>query len=420
MNADDLNLDQRLLRFEAQLDRFSLALHQWQQQTRVTSQSAVPGDVDQRIRTIEETIDREAVALRRMHEEPLKQLAAHAANLKEICAAAATSVNGLDQAESRLAAMQADVHLHLSELSRTLQALVAELRGGTSSALSTQSPAAAWPLERIVHLHDELRRTANDRTSDTSDGDALASPPTGFQPRTVSDSSSAADRQTRLQLLPSAVSGEQEPVPDSPEPRVPVISGRRALYAGAALLTVVAVLAFSVERRIEKQLNDAGDRMAAAERRAAAATQQANQEVVVAREQANRQIVEARDAALRAETVGAILTAPDLIRFTLTSGASLERSSAQVLWSRTRGVVLSASRLPAAPPNTIYQLWLKTSAESVSAGVFVPDATGRATLVTAVPPKVPGPVVGAEVTVEPNGGVAVPSGRTLLVRYPPS
>src|SRR5262249_46868741 len=137
------------------------------------------------------------------------------------------------------------------------------------------------------------------------------------------------------------------------------------------------------------------------------------------RDEANRQIAAARESAQRAETVGAILTAPDLIRFTLTSGAA-DRSSAQVLWSRTRGLVLSASRLPAAPPESIYQLWLKTNAESVSAGIFAPDSTGRATLVTDVPPQVPGPVVGAEVTIEPSGGRSAPSGRTLLARFPQS
>ena len=192
----------------------------------------------------------------------------------------------------------------------------------------------------------------------------------------------------------------------------------RLWLAGAAAFAVLAVIVFLLEQRIERRLNDAGDRVAAAERQAAAATQVASQQVVVAREEANRQIAQARDSAQRAETVGAILTAPDLIRFNLIS-PSADRSSAQVLWSRTRGVVLSASRLPAAPPNTSYQLWLKTSAESASAGVFVPDANGRATLVTDVPPKVVGAVLGAEVTLEQSGGAAVPSGRTLLVRYTP-
>jgi hypothetical protein len=398
MHPDDPNLDQRLSRFEAQLDRFSLALHQWQQQARLSPPSALSANVDQRIRSLEETLDREAVALRRLHEEPLKELHAHAAALKEICAAAAVSVNGLDQAESRLAAMQADVHMHLTDLSRTLQTLVADLRGGPSTALATQSSAAAWPLERIVHLHDELRRTTGDgEPGPASDAEAASEP--GPHSRADSD-----------------VSGTPADQPLSLLRRFPN-SGRGAWYIGGAVIAAAA-LVFAVERQLDRRLNEATDRVAAAERQAMAATQLANKEVVVARQEANRQIAQARESAQRAEIVGAILTAPDLIRFTLAS-ASVDRSSAQLLWSRTRGLVLSASRLPAAPPDTMYQLWLKTSAESVSAGVFVPDAIGRATLVTDVPPKIVGPIVGAEVTVEPSGGGSVPSGRALLVRYPP-
>ena len=40
-----------------------------------------------------------------------------------------------------------------------------------------------------------------------------------------------------------------------------------------------------------------------------------------ARQEANRQIAEARESAQRAETVGAILAAPDLVRINLTGGA---------------------------------------------------------------------------------------------------
>ena len=54
MHQDDPGLEQRLSRFEAQLDRFSLALHQWQH-----SQSQTPADpsadLDQRMRALEET-----------------------------------------------------------------------------------------------------------------------------------------------------------------------------------------------------------------------------------------------------------------------------------------------------------------------------------------------------------------------------
>jgi hypothetical protein len=401
MNPDDLNLDQRLSRFEAQLDRFSLALQQWHQQARISPPAAAAPDVDQRIRTIEETLDRETAALRRLHEEPLKELQAHVAALKEICVAAATSVRSLDHSESRLSAIQSDVHTHLGELSRALQILVADLRVSTSTALSAQGPAAAWPLERIVHLHDELRRTG-DRGGATAVGDAPPGPGVSFSAHGGSDIDvSSAEAAGAIREHDSAT------------------ISRRMWLAGIAAFAVLAIIVFLLEQRIERRLNDAGERVTAAERQAAAATQLANQQIVVARDDANRQIAQARDSALRAETVGAILTAPDLIRFNLMS-PSVDRSSAQVLWSRTRGVVLSASRLPAAPPNTSYQLWLKTSTQSVSAGVFVPDANGRATLVTDVPPKVVGAVLGAEVTLEQSGGAAVPSGRTtLLVRYPP-
>ena len=50
----------------------------------------------------------------------------------------------------------------------------------------------------------------------------------------------------------------------------------------------------------------------AAEQQVLATTQVANREVTAARQDADRQIAEARQLAQRAETVGVILTAPDL------------------------------------------------------------------------------------------------------------
>jgi anti-sigma-K factor RskA len=78
--------------------------------------------------------------------------------------------------------------------------------------------------------------------------------------------------------------------------------------------------------------------------------------------------------------------------------------------------VLSASRLPVAPPRTTYQLWLWTHDQPVSAGAFVPDASGTATLVTDSALNVSGPITNVAVTIEPAGGVTAPSGRTLLAR----
>ena len=130
MHQDDPGLEQRLSRFEAQLDRFSFALRQWQE-TQAHPRPENPSDLDQRIRSLEETVSREALVLRQLHEEPLKQLQGHAQSL--------------------------------TELSRNLQALVTDLRIGAGSPASTQASAASWPLERVVHLHDELRADANER-----------------------------------------------------------------------------------------------------------------------------------------------------------------------------------------------------------------------------------------------------------------
>src|SRR5215510_11044758 len=146
MNQDDPALEQRLSRFEAQLDRFSLALHQWQ--ARDQAQHAKLPDVDRRIRSIEETLDR---------------LQAQAVSLQELCVAASASVSGLGQAEARLVELQTNVSLLLNELSRTLQTLITELqvRGVTAIPAQSQPTPTSWPLERVVHLHDELRRIGN-------------------------------------------------------------------------------------------------------------------------------------------------------------------------------------------------------------------------------------------------------------------
>jgi hypothetical protein len=144
---------------------------------------------------------------------------------------------------------------------------------------------------------------------------------------------------------------------------------------------------------MDRRLDDAVNRVASAEQQVVATTRQASEDARSARDDANRQIAEARQVAQRAETVGVILAAPDLIRFNLTSTLA-DGSSAQVLWSRTRGLVLSGSRLPPAGPDKTYQLWLMTSGQSVSAGVrFRPYRARRARRQCL--PKIMGPIVGA-------------------------
>ncbi len=283
--------------------------------------------------------------------------------------------------------------------------------------MSAQTPAATWPLERVVDLHEQLRRTTGGHGTGPSPDPVAADSPPPFRrqaPKQLTEGTEVlADR---VQWLEHAVTAEKEEASRAAERR-----GRqlRTWYiAGIAGAVAAVVLTIGAVRWIHGRLNEAAAHVVAAEHQATAATQLANQQVVAARQEADRQIAEARQSAQRAETVGAVLTAPDLVRFSLSGGVGAQRSSALMSWSRTRGLVLSASRLPAAPPETTYQLWLLTGVERVSAGLFVPDPSGRASLVIDAPPRVVGPVVGAEVTVEPDGGRSTPSGPTLLARLP--
>src|SRR5207237_2193458 len=89
-------------------------------------------------------------------------------------------------------------------------------------------------------------------------------------------------------------------------------------------------------------------RLAEAERQTQLAAQTASQQIAMTREAAARQVSEARDAALKAQTISDVLAAPDLVRYNLSGGEGAIRFSAQVLWSRSRGLVFSGSRLPPA------------------------------------------------------------------------
>jgi hypothetical protein len=111
-----------------------------------------------------------------------------------------------------------------------------------------------------------------------------------------------------------------------------------------------------------------------------------------------------------------VLAASDLIRFNLVGGPATARFSGQLLWSRARGLVFSASRMPAPPAGSTYQIWLRTATLPVSVGTFVPDASGRATVAIDTAPSVPRPVTGVTVTLEPEPGGAAPSGPVVLAR----
>jgi hypothetical protein len=127
-------------------------------------------------------------------------------------------------------------------------------------------------------------------------------------------------------------------------------------------------------------------------------------------------VTRARDAAAKAQVTSDVLAASDLVRFNMVGSDPSVRTLAQLLWSRSRGMVFSAARMPQPPQGSAYQIWLLTAAAPISLGTVVPDASGRVTLATDSPPDAPRPVVGVRVTLEPASGVEAPSGPTVLAR----
>lgn len=138
-------------------------------------------------------------------------------------------------------------------------------------------------------------------------------------------------------------------------------------------------------------------------------------EATVRAEVNDRQLAELRRTSAEAQSQVAVLAAPDLRRIDLAGQPAAARASGRAFWSRSRGLVFTASNLPALPPGRTYQLWVLTSGPApISAGVFKPDPDGRVIAMFGTPSDLPNPV-GMAVTIEPDGGVPAPTGDKYLV-----
>jgi anti-sigma-K factor RskA len=111
----------------------------------------------------------------------------------------------------------------------------------------------------------------------------------------------------------------------------------------------------------------------------------------------------------------AVLTAPDLTEVDLQGQQPVApRASGRAFYSRSRGLVFTASDLPPLRAGRTYQLWVVTAQSPVSAGLLELDTAGRVTQAFNTPPDLATPVAIA-VTEEPAGGVAAPTGDKYLV-----
>jgi hypothetical protein len=122
----------------------------------------------------------------------------------------------------------------------------------------------------------------------------------------------------------------------------------------------------------------------------------------------DRRMADAQKAATGALSAVAVLTAPDVARVDLAGQPVAPEASARAFWSRSRGMVFTASNLPPLPPDRTYQLWVVTGKGPLSAGLLTLDERGSASETFMTPPDIPQPVAMA-VTNEPAGGVPAPT-----------
>jgi anti-sigma-K factor RskA len=197
-------------------------------------------------------------------------------------------------------------------------------------------------------------------------------------------------RRILASLGPSRAGGSPEPA-SRPAPAPPTFAWR-VLAAAAALLFVVAVLDDARLRRDREELRS---------RTAQLANRLQTTETELAQRVLRARVLESEDVQMM--LLGGQGPQPD--------------ARARVFWSPTaRRGVLVASNLAQLPPDRQYELWVFHDGKPVNAGVFDPDAQGRALFEST---DFSQPVAqNFAVTVEPRGGVPAPTGPIVLVGKP--
>jgi anti-sigma-K factor RskA len=121
-----------------------------------------------------------------------------------------------------------------------------------------------------------------------------------------------------------------------------------------------------------------------------------------------------RQHTTEAQSIIVVMTADDLQRIDLAGQPAAPNATARAFWSRSRGLIFTASRLPPLPPGRIYQLWVIAGQTPVGAGLLRPELDGTVRSVLRSPVGL-GRAAAFAVTIEPDGGVAAPTGDKYLV-----
>jgi anti-sigma factor RsiW len=127
-----------------------------------------------------------------------------------------------------------------------------------------------------------------------------------------------------------------------------------------------------------------------------------------------QELTSVRQTAAEAQTLVVVLASSDLIRVDLAGQPAAPQARARAFWSRSRGLIFTASNLPPLPPGRTYQVWMVTSDAPLSAGLLRPGERGDVHAVFTTPRDV-ARVAAVAVTIEPDGGVPAPTGEKYLV-----
>ncbi len=186
------------------------------------------------------------------------------------------------------------------------------------------------------------------------------------------------------------------PRPETAAP--PRASALPSWLAAAAAIAAVAfgLYALSLRERVgllEEQLREANARA----------------------EGVQRELQIARSGGSNARQIAVVLDAPDVRTIDLVGQKGAPTATGRAYWSPSRGLVFTASNLPAPSVGRQYQLWVipKGSNTPVSAGML--DLEGGGLTMTLVDSTTAAGVGTVAVTMEPAGGVPQPTTDPVLV-----
>lgn len=305
--------------------------------------------------------------------------------------------------DGRLVDRVARLDARLDDLQTRLESLQLEeerLRAAEKSLLDASARRIHEFERRLEHewlalrqLHEEPLKTLNQRTASTVETclnvvhDALAL------------------------LRERARATDEEPSAAVERPQRRTTGLQRASFI--VLFAAVGVLGF-LHYVARTELDEIRARAAAAEARTNEVERRTAKQIQDSEQTVQRLSGEALTTAGRAERLANILAAPDVRAHTLRGQRSSAAAEGIVLFSASRGVALTASRLSPLPADRVYQVWVTTTRGPISLGFASPDALGRASAAFDVPSELAGTIIGFMMSLEPTGGSPTPTAPIVL------